>query len=64
MKMSKKLRSNLITYGIVIAAFLLCQLALSGSIEGFKMSRFDGIPCFILSFTHSVHYYKNNRTSA
>lgn len=39
MKMSKKLRSNLITYGIVIAAFLLCQLALSGSIEGFKMSR-------------------------
>ena len=39
MKMSKKLCSNLITYGIVIAAFLLCQLALSGSIEGFKMSR-------------------------
>ncbi len=31
--------SNLITYAIVIVAFLLCQLALSGSIEGFKMTR-------------------------
>ena len=40
MKKSRKVFiSNLITYGIVIAAFLICQLAMSGSIEGFKMSR-------------------------
>lgn len=39
MKKNKKLTSNLITYGIVIVAFLLCQLALSGAIEGFSMSR-------------------------
>ncbi len=31
--------NNLITYGIVIAAFIVCQLAVSGSIDGFKMSR-------------------------
>ena len=35
----KNFISNLITYGMVIAAFLICQLALSGSIDGFKMSR-------------------------
>ena len=38
-KMSKKLRSNLITYAIVIAAYLICQLAMSGEIDGFKMTR-------------------------
>ena len=38
-KMNKTLKSNLITYAIVIAAFLLCQLALSGKIEGFRMTR-------------------------
>ena len=36
---NKKLSGNLVTYGIVIVAFLLCQLALSGMIDGFKMSR-------------------------
>ncbi len=39
MKISRKLRSNLITYGMVILAYLICQLALSGEIEGFKMTR-------------------------
>ena len=38
-KISKKLRSNLITYAMVIIAFLVCQMAISGDIEGFKMSR-------------------------
>ena len=38
-KMSKKTRSNLITYLIVVFAFLMCQLAQSGLIDGFKMSR-------------------------
>ena len=38
-KLSKKTRSNLITYLIVIVAFLVCQLAQSGLIDGFKMSR-------------------------
>ena len=38
MKMSKKFRSNLITYGIVVIAFLLCQLALSGLIPGFALN--------------------------
>ena len=38
-KISKKLRSNLITYGLVIVAFLICKLAMSGTIEGFKMTR-------------------------
>lgn len=35
----KTFRKNLITYLMVIAAFILCQLAISGSIDGFKMSR-------------------------
>ena len=39
MKISKKLRSNLITYAMVIIAYLICQLAISGEIEGFKMTR-------------------------
>ena len=39
MKISKKLRSNLITYAIVIIAYLVCQLAMSGEIDGFKMTR-------------------------
>ena len=39
MKMSKKFRSNLITYALVIVAFIICQLAVSGSIDGFKMTR-------------------------
>ncbi|MBQ7887519.1 MAG: branched-chain amino acid ABC transporter permease, partial [Clostridia bacterium] len=30
---------NTVTYAMVIAAFLICQLALSGMIDGFKMSR-------------------------
>ena len=38
-KISKKLRSNLITYAMVIIAYLVCQLAISGDIEGFKMTR-------------------------
>lgn len=38
-KISKKLRSNLITYAMVILAYLICQLAMSGEIDGFKMSR-------------------------
>ena len=38
-KRNRKLNPNLVTYGIVVIAFLLCQLALSGSIDGFKMSR-------------------------
>ena len=35
----KKPSRNFITYAGVIIAFLLCQLALSGTIDGFKMSR-------------------------
>ena len=35
----KNFINNLITYGIVIVAFLICQLALSGTIDGFKMTR-------------------------
>ena len=35
----KNFINNLITYGMVIVVFLICQLALSGSIDGFKMSR-------------------------
>lgn len=31
--------NNLVTYGIVIAAFLLVELAQSGAVEGFKLSR-------------------------
>ncbi|MGN0996403.1 MAG: branched-chain amino acid ABC transporter permease, partial [Candidatus Ventricola sp.] len=36
---SKKLSKNFITYAMVIVAFLLCELALSGMIPGFKMTR-------------------------
>jgi len=36
--MNKKLRSNLITYGIVIVAFLACQLVLNGMIPGVAMT--------------------------
>ena len=40
MKKSRKIFiNNLITYGIVVLAFIVCQLAVSGSIDGFKMSR-------------------------
>ena len=35
----KKPSRNFITYAMVIIAFLLCELALSGMIDGFKMSR-------------------------
>jgi len=39
-KISKKFRSNLITYAMVIIAFIICQIAIDGKIiEGFKMSR-------------------------
>lgn len=38
-KFFKKIGPNAITYGMVIVAFLVCQLALSGLIDGFKMSR-------------------------
>lgn len=40
MKKSRKIFiNNLITYGIVVLAFIFCQVALSGSVEGLKMSR-------------------------
>ena len=35
----KNFISNLITYGMVVLAFVVCQIALSGSIDGFKMTR-------------------------
>jgi len=35
----KNSKRNFITYAMVIAVFLLCELALSGVIDGFKMSR-------------------------
>ena len=35
----KKPSRNFITYAMVIAVYLICQLALSGAIDGFKMSR-------------------------
>ncbi len=38
-KKQKTFLNNMITYAIVIVAFLLCQLALSGNIDGFKMTR-------------------------
>lgn len=38
-KIKRFLSSNLATYALVVVAFLLCQLALSGTIPGFKMSR-------------------------
>jgi len=39
MKSKKTFRSNLITYALVIVAFIICQLAVEGTIDGFKMSR-------------------------
>ncbi len=39
MKKNKKFRSNLLTYALVIVAFIICQLAVEGTIDGFKMSR-------------------------
>ena len=38
-KNQRSFAGNLITYGMVIVAFILCQIALSGAIDGFKMSR-------------------------
>ena len=35
----KKMNRNMLTYLMVTAAFLLCHLAMSGWIDGFKMSR-------------------------
>ncbi|MBQ2989951.1 MAG: branched-chain amino acid ABC transporter permease [Clostridia bacterium] len=35
----KKPSRNLITYAMVIIVYLICQLAMSGMIDGFKMSR-------------------------
>ena len=35
----KKPSRNFITYAMIVVAFLLCELALSGTIDGFKMSR-------------------------
>ena len=35
----KKPSRNFITYAMVVIVFLLCELALSGMIDGFKMSR-------------------------
>ena len=35
----KSSKRNFITYAAVILVFLLCQLAMSGAIDGFKMSR-------------------------
>lgn len=39
MRKSKGFSSNFITYAMVVIAFLLCELAISGAISGFKMSR-------------------------
>lgn len=40
MKRSRKiLINNLITYAIVVLAFIVCQVAISGAIDGFKMTR-------------------------
>lgn len=36
---TKATLNNLITYGIVIVAFLVCEVAISGVIPGFKMTR-------------------------
>lgn len=36
---TKSALNNLITYGIVIVAFLVCEVAISGAIPGFKMTR-------------------------
>ena len=38
-RMIKKPGKNAITYALVIIAFLLCQLSMSGMVDGFKMSR-------------------------
>ncbi|MCH5287752.1 MAG: branched-chain amino acid ABC transporter permease [Christensenellaceae bacterium] len=38
-KSTKILLNNAVTYGIVIIAFLLCELAISGTVSGFKISR-------------------------
>ena len=38
-KSRKTFLNNAVTYGIVIVAFLLCELAISGSVSGFKISR-------------------------
>ena len=35
----KKPSRNFITYAMIVIVFLLCELALSGTIDGFKMSR-------------------------
>ena len=35
----KKPSRNFITYAMIVIAFLLCELAMSGMIDGFKMSR-------------------------
>ena len=37
-KMRKKFRGNLITYGIAVVAFLVCQVALNGWIPGFTLT--------------------------
>ena len=40
MKKSRKtMINNLITYAMVVVAFIICQVAISGDIDGFKMSR-------------------------
>ena len=39
MRISKKLRSNLITFGIVILAFVFCEMALNKAIPGFTLTR-------------------------
>lgn len=39
MKSKKTFRSNLITYLLVIVAFVICQLVLEGAIPGVKMTR-------------------------
>ena len=39
MKINKKLRSCLITYAIVVIAFIVCELALNGTIDGFTIKR-------------------------
>ena len=39
MKINKKLRSCLITYAIVIITFVICELALTGTIDGFTIKR-------------------------
>ena len=38
-RIHKTTLNNLITYALVILAFVACQLAVNGTIPGFKMSR-------------------------